>query len=81
MIPLLGIFAAVVAIYSFHTVRGQVGQAWNPARGYLLCGCVLAWSGISISDERKSDAALLENHNLWLTLAMHIQRDSPSGAI
>ena len=49
MIPLLGIFPAVVAIYSFHSVRRQAGRAWNPARGYLLCGAVLAWCGISLT--------------------------------
>ena len=49
MIPLLGIFPAVVAIYSFHTVRREAGQSWNPARGYLQCGCFLAWCGLSMT--------------------------------
>jgi hypothetical protein len=49
MIPLLGFFPAVVAIYSFHSVRSQVGQAWNPAHGYLVAGCVLAWFGITLT--------------------------------
>ena len=49
MIPLLGIFPAVVAIYSFHVVRREAGRSWNPARGYLLGGCVLGWLGLAIT--------------------------------
>jgi hypothetical protein len=49
MIPLLGFFPAVVAIYSFHSVRSLAGPAWNPAHGYLVAGCVLAWLGIALT--------------------------------
>jgi hypothetical protein len=49
MIPVLGVIPAVVAVVLFHKVRNEAGRAWNPARGYLLCGCVLAWLGISIN--------------------------------
>jgi hypothetical protein len=49
MIPLLGIIPAVVAICLHHAVRNEVGHSWNPARAYLVWGCVFAWVGLSIT--------------------------------
>ena len=49
LVPLLGIFPAMVAIYSFHAVRRQAGAEWNPARGYLLWGVTLAWGGLAMT--------------------------------
>lgn len=49
MIPLLGVFAAMVAIYTFHRVRRMAAGDWNPARGYLLWGAALAWTGLAFT--------------------------------
>jgi hypothetical protein len=49
MIPLLGIIAAGVAIFSFHRVRRLAGGGWNPAHSYLLCGAILAWTGLAFT--------------------------------
>ena len=49
LVPLLGLIPAVIAIVLAHQVRNETGQAWNPARGYLIWGSALAWSGLAIT--------------------------------
>lgn len=49
LLPVLGLIPAVVAIVLFHQVRNEAGHAWNPARGHLIGGVVLAWSGLTIT--------------------------------
>lgn len=48
LIPVLGLLPAVFALVLVHQVRRETGPSWNPARGYLICGNVLAWVGIAI---------------------------------
>ena len=49
LIPILGLLPAVIAIVLFHKALREAGRTWNPARGYLIGGVVLAWTGLTIT--------------------------------
>ena len=43
LVPMVGLAFSGFVIYHHSRVSNQVGSGWNPARRYLLAGCVLAW--------------------------------------
>lgn len=48
-VPVLGIPAGVLAIATFRSVTMRKGEAWNPARRYLLWGFYLGAGGLLFS--------------------------------
>jgi hypothetical protein len=46
LVPLLGALPAIAAMRLAHQVRVEAAGDWNPARSFVLWGCVLAWCGL-----------------------------------
>jgi hypothetical protein len=48
-VPVIGIGTAIVALGRYRRVRAEAGNEWNPARPQLICGVVLAWTGMFVN--------------------------------
>lgn len=46
LLPIIGLFPAVHALYCWRKVRAGYGTQWNPASGYLKGGLVLGLLGV-----------------------------------
>jgi hypothetical protein len=48
LLPVIGVVPAGFALAAFRRVRSEAGAEWNPAGGYLIGGCLLAWVGLGL---------------------------------
>ena len=65
LIPLLGVPPALIGLSCYARSRDEAGDEWNPAKPYLIWGCVLAWCGLALSSVIIFGGALVAAKNLF----------------
>jgi hypothetical protein len=49
LVPLVGFFTGLFALFCWVRLRRQHAAQWNPAAGYLKAGAVMAGFGVALS--------------------------------
>jgi len=65
LIPFLGVLPALLGLSCYARARNEAGGEWNPAKAYLIWGCVLAWCGLAISGVIVLGGSLVAAKNLF----------------
>ncbi len=66
LVPFLGLPAVIITFYEYARTRTVVGEAWNPARRYLLLGYWAAWTGLGLTASIGAlTGSLVIRHQRW----------------